>query len=87
MKKMKVVEVMPQASVPKNAMADADEPQDYEVKDAADTLMRAEDIKKNKKLMPHVHKHLDQKMKSLKSLKAMAGQKQNEEDAEADEKV
>lgn len=67
---------------PLNAMAPSDEPDAYEVEDAAKTLMKAEDIKGNKKLMPHVHKHIGKQMKSLKALKAMAGMKQNEEDAE-----
>lgn len=41
---------------------------DYEVKDAADTLMRAEDIKKDKRLMPHVHKHMKKMVKKIRSI-------------------
>lgn len=76
----KVKPISSEALAPK----ESEEPQEYEIKDAADTLMRAEAIKGNKKLMPHVHKHLGKQMKSLKALKAMAGQKQNEEDAEGE---
>lgn len=60
----------PVAESPENS-----EPQEYEVKDAADTLMKAEEIKKNKKLMPHVHKHLNKKFQSLKDLKRLAVEK------------
>lgn len=45
-----------------------DKVHDYEVKDAADTLMRAEDIKKDKRLMPHVHKHMHKMVKKIKSI-------------------
>jgi hypothetical protein len=61
---------------------DKEQPEKYEIESAADTLMRAEDIKQDKRLMPHVHKHLGKKMKSLKQLSQMAGQKKNEEDAD-----
>lgn len=64
---------------------DSDEPQEYEVKDAADTLMRAEEIKRNKKLMPHVHKHINKKMKSLKDLKRMAVEKDMADDHDEDD--
>ena len=43
-------------------------PEEYEVKDAADTLMKAEDIKNNKHLMKHVHKHLKKKQKQITSI-------------------
>ena len=43
-------------------------PDEYEVKDAADTLMKAEDIKNNKHLMKHVHKHLKKKQKQITSI-------------------
>lgn len=43
-------------------------PHEYEVKDAAECLMRAEEIKKNQKLMPHVHKHLGKKVKQIRSI-------------------
>lgn len=41
---------------------------EYEVKDAADTIMRAEEHKQNPKLMKHVQKHLSKKMKAIKSV-------------------
>lgn len=49
-------------------MAEEDEPKEYEVSDAAETLMKAEHIKKNKKLMPHVHKHLKNKKSAIESI-------------------
>ena len=54
---------------------DDSEPQEYEVKDAADTLLRAEEIKKNKKLMPHVHRHLNNKMKQIGSIQDLRDKK------------
>lgn len=64
------------------------DPHGYEVKDAADTLLKAEEIKSNKKLMPHVHKHLHQKkhavIKSLADLKKVSQSKRN---AAANEEV
>lgn len=50
------------------SMEKSAKPEDYEIKDAADTLMRAEEIKKDKRLMPHVHKHLHKKVKQIKSI-------------------
>lgn len=44
------------------------EPQDYEVKEAFDTLTKAEAIKKNGKLMKHVHKHAKAQMGHIKSI-------------------
>lgn len=76
----KLEAAMPQPS-------DEQEPQDYEVQDAANTLMRAEEIKRNKKLMPHVHKHLNKQMKSLKDLKRLAVEKdmgQKDDDGDYD---
>jgi hypothetical protein len=58
------------------------EPKDYEVEDAVRTMERAEEIKRDKKLMPHVHKHIGKKMKSLKELKRLAGEKAMEEQDE-----
>lgn len=47
------------------------EPQEYQIKDAADTLLKAEEIKKDSKLMPHVHKHMSKKMEHMKSVSSM----------------
>lgn len=41
---------------------------DFESKDAADTLMKAEEIKANKKLMKHVKKHVGRKLKAITGL-------------------
>ncbi len=43
-------------------------PHDYEIKDAAECLLRAEDIKKDKRMMPYVHKHLSKKEKQIRSI-------------------
>lgn len=43
-------------------------PEKYEIEDAANTLMRAEEIKKDKHLMPHVHAHLNKKVKAIRSI-------------------
>ncbi len=43
-------------------------PDEYEIKDAADTLMKAHEIRNNKNLMPHVHKHLNMKKKAISSI-------------------
>lgn len=42
---------------------------DFESKDAADTLMKAEEIKANKALMKQVKKHVGRKLKALTGLK------------------
>lgn len=54
------------------------EPGEYEVEDAANTLMRAEHIKKNKKLMPHVHKHLKNKKSAIESIADLREKAQND---------
>jgi hypothetical protein len=66
---------------------------EYRIKDAAECLMRAEEIKKDEKLMPHVHKLLDKKagaISSLKGLKELAQKKLSKapevKDASDDEK-
>ena len=50
-------------------------PEQYEIEDAARTLTKAQEIRSNKKLMPHVHKHLKKQKKmiagSIADLKAM----------------
>lgn len=63
------------------------EPQQYEIEDAANTLTRAEEIKKNKKLMPHVHKHLAKKAKAITSIQGLRDHiksMQADEDSEAE---
>lgn len=73
---------------PAIAMAPKDEkdetPQKYEIEDAVRTLEQGEAIKKDKRLMPHLHKHISKKIGSLKELKALAGKKKNEEDLDQD---
>lgn len=46
----------------------SDVPEQYEIENAADTLTKAEEIKKNKKLFPHVQKHLAKKVKTISSI-------------------
>lgn len=41
---------------------------DYEAEDAMRTLMQAEEIKQNDKLMERVHKHVGKKKKAIKSI-------------------
>lgn len=68
---------------PAIAMAPKDDkgpPDKYEIEDGVRTLERAEEIKNDKRLMPHVHKHIGKKLKSLKELRGLAGQKKLEED-------
>jgi hypothetical protein len=69
----------------KNSMApkESDEPQEYEIEDGVKTLERAEAIKANKKLMPHIHKHIGKKISSLKDLRRLASEKANEESGES----
>lgn len=70
---------------PKVEAADA-APEAHEIESAAETLMRAEEIKKNKALMPHVHKHLSKKkhaINSIADLKKVA--KELAEDSSAEE--
>lgn len=50
---------------------EADSPDEWEVKDAADTLMKAEKIKKDKKIMPHVYKHLKTHKKAITSIEQL----------------
>lgn len=66
---------------PKMASMGADKngngiPDKYEIEDAARTLTRASEIKNDKRLMPHVHKHLKKQHKamatSIADLKAMS---------------
>lgn len=63
----------PLGKVSKPSLAENEngEPQQYEVEDAANTLMKAEDIKNNKKLMPHVHKHLAKKKKAMEKISSI----------------
>lgn len=44
---------------------DDKKPDKWEIENAADTLMKAEQIKTDKRLMPHVHKHLHEKKKQV----------------------
>lgn len=53
------------------AMKDEDKdegPDEYKVKDAAETLMKAHEIKNDEKLMPHVKAHLKMKKDHLHSI-------------------
>lgn len=61
-----------------------EKPQDYEIEDAANTLMRAEKIKKDKRIMPHVHKHLENKVKEIRSIQDIrdAAKEMSEKDEE-----
>ena len=54
---------------PKLSVAEKDEgPAEYEIEEAANTLMKAEKIRNDKKLMPHVHKHLKNKKSAIESI-------------------
>lgn len=64
---------------------DADHIDDYKIDDAVSTLERAEKIKADEKLMPHVHKRISQKHKSLGDLKKLASKKSVEEQTEREE--
>jgi len=57
-------------------------PEDYEISSAADTLMRAEEIKNDPRLMPHVHKHLQKKKKAISSLADLKNRKAELDKAE-----
>lgn len=76
----KIKAISSEALAPKEPKDDT--PDKYEIEDGVRTLERAEEIKNDKRLMPHVHKHIGKKLKSLKDLRALAGKKKNEEDAE-----
>lgn len=43
-------------------------PEDYEVENWADTLMKAEDIKGDPEKMGHVQRHLAKKQKAIRSI-------------------
>ncbi len=43
-------------------------PEKYEIENAVNTLLRAEEIKNDKRLMPHVHKHIQKKKAAISSL-------------------
>lgn len=60
-----------------DAITDRDDesPMPHEVDDAMDTLARAESIKADPKMMGHVHEASGKKIRSLKSLKALARKK------------
>lgn len=64
-------------------------PEQWEVDSALDTLMRAEEIKSNKKLMMQVSKKLDKKAMAIKSLKdlKMAANAVNEDDEDDSEEM
>lgn len=49
-------------------MEEGSEPHDHEIEAAAETLLRAEQIKKDSKLMPYVNKHLKKKMSAIESI-------------------
>lgn len=59
-------------------------PGKYEIEDAARTLTRAEEIKQDKRLMPHVHKHLKKQHRaiatSIADLRAMSKKMNDPED-------
>lgn len=46
----------------------SNKPDDYEIKDAVNTLVRAEEIKNDERLWPYVEKELGKKVKAIKSL-------------------
>ena len=46
-------------------------PQDYEIEEAMRTLLRAEEIKGNKELMPHVHKKMASHRKAIDSIEGL----------------
>lgn len=61
------------------------EPQDYEVDEAVRHMEKAEEIKKDSRLMPHVMKRIAQKHKTytaLKDMKKLAAKKSLEEQDE-----
>lgn len=60
---------------------DKDHIDDYKIDDAVSTLERAEKIKADEKLMPHVHKRISEKHRSLGDLKKLASKKSLEEQA------
>lgn len=61
-------------------------PEKYEIESAARTLMEAEDIKRNKHLMPHVHAHLKKQVKSIKSVQELRERsKEMQDDNDGDE--
>lgn len=68
-----------------SAPGESKEPHDYEIEDAANTLMKAEEIKKNKKLMPHVHKHLQKKAKAISSVQGLRDHIKSMQDEESQE--
>jgi hypothetical protein len=57
--------------------------QDYEVKEAAECLLKAEEIKANKSLMEKVHEHMEGKKKHIMSVADL--RKKADEIAEASE--
>ncbi len=64
------------------------EPDKYEIESAAEHLTKAEEIKQNKKLMPHVIKHLAKKKKAINSieqLRQVAKDKMAENDNDEDD--
>lgn len=57
------------AAVEKTIPSQPSSPDEWKVKDAMETLLRAEEIKRDKSLMKEVHKMLDGKHKAITSLK------------------
>lgn len=52
-------------SIPMASEKNPKKPDHWEIKDAADTLTKAQEIKQNKHLMPHVIRHLNKKRKQV----------------------
>lgn len=66
------------------------EPQDYEVDEAVRHMEKAEEIRKDSRLMPHVMKRIEQKHKTytaLKDMKKLAAKKSLEEQSEREKET
>jgi hypothetical protein len=59
-------------------------PDKYEIEDGVRTLQRADEIKNNKKLMPHIQKHIGKQITSLKGLRKLAQDKMMAPDKDED---
>lgn len=51
-----------------DSMEEGSEPHEHEIESAAETLLRAEQIKKDVKMMPYVNKYLKKKMSAIESI-------------------
>lgn len=66
-------------------LMDEDHYDDHMVEESAETLLKADEIRKDKRLMEKINSHWDNKDKKIKSLRDLKDMANNYSDKEADD--